>query len=176
MKSLHYLILFLVAVACTEISYKTPQPRGKKSFQEIPSTLRGKYLLQDEKSSERDTLVVTSKGYFFSSDSTKNATDLSDSLVMKSYKGYYFFNKNEDVGWILRVLRQDKNGDLHYLSMETTDENFNSLLKKVGAKIEIDSSTVDGKKRYQIDPSPRELIGLIKDGLFKEEMSMKKIK
>lgn len=176
MKNLSCLILFLAAVACKEISYQEPQPRGKKTLQEIPAKLRGKYLLRDEKSSEHDTLVVTNKGYFFSSDSARESAHLSDSLVMKSYKGYYFINMNENPEWILRLIRQDEKGDLHYYTMEKEDRNFNAFLKELGTKIRVDSSEVKGEKLYQIDPSPKQLMGLIRAGYFKEGMLMKKIK
>jgi hypothetical protein len=182
MKSLLYLILILIAVACTEISYKEPQPRGKKSLSEIPAELRGSYLLRDEKSSNADTLVISAKSFYQGGDPDKASVEyLSDRLVLKYFKGYYFFNKNGDPEWFLRVLRQDSNGDLHYLSMETDDQKvgdhtFEDFLRKLNATIKVDTLEVDGKKLYQIDPSPKQLVGLIKDGYFKEEMLMKKIK
>ena len=58
------LILFLVVlISCKEITYKEPQPKGKKSLTEIPFSLQGKYLLIDENGIDKDTLYINRSGY-----------------------------------------------------------------------------------------------------------------
>jgi hypothetical protein len=43
-------------------------------------------------------------------------------------------------------------------------------------EVPLDSSEVNGEKLYQIDPTPKQLIRLIKKGYFKKTILMKRIK
>ncbi len=175
MHKLFLAILILSLVACKEISFKEPQPKGKKSLSEIPRELLGSYLVVEEKAADsKDTLVVTAKGYHVPSDSSKE--ELGDSLVLKKYKGYYFFNDNENPEWLLRVVKREPNGDLSYMLLEPTDKSFDEFLLALNKEIEIDSAEVNKQKLYQIDPSPKKLISLIEKGYFKKTITLKKIK
>ena len=168
-------ILFLSLFACKEISFKEPQPKGKKSLSQVPRELLGNYLVVEEKGGDgKDTLVVTEKGYYFPSDSSKG--ELGDSLVLKKYKGYYFFNDNENPEWLLRVVKPEPNGDLSYMLMEPAEKSFNEYLFLLNEEIEIDSIDEDNHTLYQIDPSPKKLISLIEKGYFKKTISLKKLK
>ena len=168
-------ILFLALVACKEISFREPQPKGKKSLSQIPRELLGSYLVVEEKGADsKDTLVVTKKGYYVPGDSSKE--DLGDSLVLKKYKGYYFFNDNENPEWLLRVVKRESNGDLSYMLLEPKDKSFGEFLLALNEEIEIDSVEVNNQKLYQIDPSPKKLISLIEKGHFKKTITLKKVK
>jgi hypothetical protein len=168
-------ILILSLVACKEISFKEPQPKGKKSLSQIPRELLGSYLVVEEKGTDsKDTLVVTTKGYYVPSDSSKE--ELGDSLVLKKYKGYYFFNDNENPEWLLRVVKREPNGDLSYMLLEPKDKSFDEFLLALNKEIEIDSVEVNKQKLYQIDPSPKKLISLIEKGYFKKTITLKKLK
>jgi hypothetical protein len=72
------------------------------------------------------------------------------------------------------VIRQERNGDISYLSMEYGDD-FNGFLERLSLDIPIDSLEVKGKKLYQIDPSPKELMDLLNKGYFKHVV-LKKVK
>jgi len=174
MKALIPVLLLLIFSSCKEISYKEPQPKGKKALQTIPESLTGTYLLEDGDESSRDTLIVTKQGYLIVSDHKESL--LGDSLVLKKYKGYYFVNINENPEWLLRIIRREKNGDLTYMSMDDKDESFNQLLQDLSREVGLDSMKVGDEKLYQIDPSPGQLMGLIKKGYFKKTILMKKIK
>ncbi len=174
MKTLPVLILFLILFGCKEISFKEPQPRGKKSLAEIPAELQGTYLLSAENESSKDTLVVSNNGYLIVSDRKKSV--LGDSLVVKKFKGYYFVNINENPEWLLRVIKREKNGDLSYMSMDVQENSFNDLLKRLSKEVRIDSIQTGTEKLYQIDPSPKELLKLISKGYFRTTMRMQKIK
>jgi hypothetical protein len=160
-------------VSCKEVSFSEPQPKGKRALQEIPRELRGEYLLVDD-DNNTDTLIVTANGYLMRSDSTEGL--LGDSLVLKKYKGYYFFNDNEDPEWLLRVVKQESNGDLSYLFMDPGERTFNEYLLELTEEIKIDSSELHGEKLYQIDPSPRQLLSLIRNGFFRKSLTLKKLK
>src|SRR4051812_17577410 len=88
----HFVILFLLAlIGCKEISFQQPQPKGKKALNKIPGTLHGRYLLSDPDSPSKDTLFVTADNYRVGHNPNEKST-LSDSVVLKYYKGYYFLN------------------------------------------------------------------------------------
>ena len=167
-------ILFVISTSCKEISFKEPQPKGKPALQEIPRELRGKYLLIEENGTNKDTLVVSGNGYYISADSTKG--NLGDSLVLKKYKGYYFFNDNENPEWLLRIIKKESNGDLSYMYMDIGEQSFNDFLIELNKDIKIDSTEIDGESLYQIDPTPKELLSLIKKGYFKKSISLKKLR
>ena len=175
MRKLAYASLVLIILfSCKEITFKEPQPRGKKALKEIPDALVGSYLLTDEKDGSTDTLIVSSKGYFVASD--KKGDQLGDSLVLKKFKGYYFISINENPEWLLRVVEQEKNGDLVYMIMEEEGTSFKDFLSKVSKEVRVDSIEINGEKLYQIDPSPKQLTKLIEKGYFKKTLRMKKLK
>src|SRR6187549_542904 len=136
MKYLPFVLLFAL-LSCKEITYKEPQPKGKKILVEIPKPLRGKYLLIDDNGIDKDTLYI-SKDRFHMRGENPDEGILGDSLVLKKYKGYYFLNINQRPEWALRVIKQEKNGDINVMAMD--DKNFNSFLTKLGNEIRIDST------------------------------------
>lgn len=174
MNKLFIAFLILAISACKEISFKEPQPKGKKALSEIPKELLGTYLLEEEISAGRDTMVVTKNGYFVKSDSTKG--ELGDSLVLKKYKGYYFFNDNENPEWLLRVIKKEPSGDLSYLLMDPGEQSFNEFLLRLNEEIEIDSTESNDERLYQIEPTPKKLIYLIEKGYFRKKITLKKLK
>jgi hypothetical protein len=172
---IHLLLLMLLAlISCKEISFREPQPKGKSQLEEVPKSIRGSYLMVDDEGKAKDTLTVTSHGYLTGHNPKEEAL-LSDSMVLKHFKGYYFLSMNEHPEWLIRVLKKDKNGDLLYMAMDQDEKNFNSFLKRLSTAINIDSLEVRGEKLYQIDPTPKELMGLIKKGFFRTTV-LKKVK
>ena len=174
MNKLAIILAFTLAFSCKEISFKEQQPKGKKVLREVPKQLIGTYLLIDDKEGAADTLFVSANGYLVASDKKQNL--LGDSLILKKFKGYYFVNINEKPEWLLRVLKQEENGDLIYMSMEEDEEGFNKLLKRISQEVQLDSMEVNGEKLYQIDPTPKQLVKLIETGHFKKTIRMKRMK
>ena len=151
---------------------RSADPRGFDHCRRCPTKLQGSYLFKDEKG-EADTIVITSNSFYAKSD-RKDTYTLSDTLIMKTYKGYYFFSKRDDTTWLLRVVKQEKNGDISYLDMD--DKDFNAFLLKLSREIRIDSVDLGKGMIYQIDPSPKQLVDLIEKGYFIKTAAMKKIK
>ena len=178
-------LCLLLLVGCKEVTFREPQPKGKKALSVIPKSLQGHYLtIAEDGKVSKDTIIVTSNGYRFGyfdpADRANQSGEyetgvLSDSLILKSYKGYYFLNVDEHPEWLLRVIKQQKNGDLVYMALETKDEDFNQYLTRLSVEVEIDSSTTEKETLYQIDPEPHELISLIEKGFF-SKVNLKKIK
>jgi hypothetical protein len=183
MRLFSFLIVSIVFIGCKEVSFKDPQPKGKKSLAAIPKNLQGKYLvITDEGTPSKDTIVITAKGYrfgYFDPEERAAKNDeyeegvLSDSMILKSYKGYYFLSMNENPEWILRVLKEEKNGDLVYMSLEDKTMEFNDYLEKLSGEIRIDSMTTEEETIYQIDPDPNQLVDLIKKNFFSETRLIK---
>jgi hypothetical protein len=179
------LVAIFVFFGCKEVSFKEPQPKGKKALATVPKDLRGKYLtLTEEGKLSKDTVIITASGYRFGyfdpaersgkNDNYEEGT-LGDSLILKSFKGYYFLNVNENPEWLLRVIRQEKNGDLVYMSLEEKNLDFNLYLEKLSREVRIDSMTTPQETLYQIDPTANQLIDLINMGFF-SKTSLVKIK
>jgi hypothetical protein len=181
------LLVFILCalIGCKEISFREPQPKGKKSLTQIPKKLQGRYLtIADNGEFSKDTVVITSSGYkigYFNvsdkAEAEKNRYDsgvIGDSLVMKSFKGYYFLNFREKPEWLLRVLKQEDNGDIVYMSPEQSGVDFSVYIRKLAKEIKIDSTELEGKMLYQINPSPNELVALIEKGFFSRSL-LKKI-
>lgn len=175
--------LFFAVASCKEVTFENPQPEGRKSLTSIPKTLQGKYLtLTEEGEMSRDTIVVTDRGYYFGyydiADRAKKNERyeegvLSDTMVLKYYKGYYFLNFNENPEWLLRVLKKEKNGDLIYMTLEEKGTDFDDFLNKLSVEVRIDSTQLETETLYQIDPSPNKLIELINKGFFTETRLLK---
>ena len=179
-----FLMLFLFA-SCKEVSFREPQPLGRRALSTVPKKLQGKYLpYQENGELSKDTIVVTRNGYRFGYYDEVPAANhradyeegvLSDSLILKSYRGYYFLNLYENPEWLLRVIHQEKNGDLIYMTMEQETVDFNDYIAKLSLEMPIDSIDLEDRTIYYIDPSPSELIKLIEKGFF-TETPLKKIR
>jgi hypothetical protein len=167
-----FLLLGVAVIGCTEISYKEPQPKGIKSLLEVPSKLHGTYLWQG------DTITFFNKG-FRAKDKKEDFLYLSDSIVLKKYKGYYFVSYRDQHEWLVRVLKPESNGDLSYFEMENVPENAEEkkvFLEKLSKETPVVETTVDSVTHYVIDPSPKKLQILIAKGFFKEKNKLVKIK
>jgi hypothetical protein len=178
------LLLFCLSFfGCKEVTFKVPQPKDKKPLASVPKSLQGKYLVETEDGSPaKDTIIITARGYrfgYFDPGERANKNDeyeqgvLSDSMVLKAYKGYYFLNLNENPEWLLRVIKQEKNGDLIYMALEDKRMDFNPYLEKLSAEIRIDSATVGSETLYQIDPDANQLVDLIRKDFFSQTKLIK---
>lgn len=171
-------LMLLCFGACKEISFREPQPAGRRALKVVPKKIQGKYLTFLENGElSKDTVIILSRGYrfgYFDEVPPSNHREgyeegyLSDSLVLKSYKDYYFLNLYEKPEWLLRVIKQDKNRDLIYMAMEQEDLDFNDYIKKLSTEIHIDSIVTENETLYHIDPTPAQLIELIEKGYFSQ--------
>ena len=168
---LQTLVWAALLVSCKEVSFKEPQPSGVPPLTEIPEELRGHYLSIDEITGEEsDTLIIESWGYHFK-DSEDNdwlgRGTLSDSLIVKFHENYYFINFRSGDQWVLRLIRKQPFGAIDFLSIDIQDDaKRKELLKKMSRKIEVREIHRDEDTFYQINPTPAQLMELIKSGYF----------
>lgn len=170
-------VLFVVLVwsallySCKEVSFREAQPIGIAPLKEIPANLRGIYQLRDETTGEfSDTLIVESWGYHFKDKNDKDWLGrgvLSDSLIVKFYQDYYFVNFKSDDQWVLRLVKRKPSGAIEFLSIDIQDEKKQKeILKKLGKNLGLKEIKKDENTFYQINPTPAQLMTLIKEGYF----------
>jgi hypothetical protein len=171
-KSLFLSLTWLLLLwSCKEVSYPVPQPAGIASLTNIPDQLHGKYFALDPSSGEKsDTLIIESWGYHFEDTNDKDWLGkgvLSDSLVVKSYMGYYFVNFRSGDQWLLRVLSKKPSGSLGFLSIDLKDDaQIKATIKKISKNLNVKEIKKESDVFYQINPSPAQLMSLIKEGFF----------
>ena len=166
-----FIVLCVSFWSCKEVSYPVPQPKGVASLQKLPENLQGKYLPIDQPASEKpDTLIIESWGYHFSD---KNGKDwlgrgvLSDSLVVKFYMNYYFVNFKSGDQWILRLIAQKPSGDLTFMSIDLKeDAQISDIINKISKRLKVTEIKRESDVFYQINPTPAQLMALVKDGYF----------
>lgn len=170
---LYLLALLCTLVACQEVSFPEPQPRGIEAAREIPAPLRGQYLVRESDGSGSDTITVEAWGYHLRDKDDKDWLGqgrLSDSLVVKAHQNYYFVNFRSGDQWVLRVIKRLPNGDLHFMGLDVEDnENRKTLLKKLSKYGPVKEIKRDQDTYYQINPSAAQLMQIIKEGHFKKE-------
>lgn len=157
--------------SCKEVSFREPQPAAIPSLKEIPPALQGHYLSYDDITKEHsDTLIIESWGYHFKDKEDKDwlgSGHLSDTLVVKFYQNYYFVNFKSGDQWVLRLVRQKSYGGIEFLSINIQDDaRRKEMLRKLSRKFNVKEIHRDEDTFYQIDPTPAQLMELIKDGFF----------
>jgi hypothetical protein len=163
------LFLSMFIFSCKEISFPTPQPVGIASLKEVPKALQGKYNAADDKEN-KDTLIVEAWGYHFKDTNDKDwlgKGSISDSLVIKMYQDYYFVNFRTGDQWILRVIKQKPNGDFTFSTIDVGDDSKRkTILKKLSKRMKVTEIKTKDDIFYQIDPTPQQLMQLIKENFF----------
>jgi hypothetical protein len=162
--------------ACSEITFKEPQPRDVKNLHTFPKALQGKYIIpKDSGSTTFDTVYIDLSGYRINT--PKKPGDwidsgvLSDSLVLKQYKGFYFLNFYSDEQWIMRTFRQDKTGNVFIYEMNISD---NAKMEALKEKFNPEVIKKNSSTYYRIDPSPKSLLEFIQQHYTTQE-PMRKI-
>ena len=172
---MRHLLLALVWSAllysCKEVTFKEAQPLGISALKQVPANLQGTYQTIDKNTGEfSDTLIVEPWGYHFKDKNDKDwltRGSLSDTMVLKVYKNYYFLNYKTEGHWILRLIQQEPSGAVRFLSIDLRDESKRKeILKKLHKKIPYKEVTVNDDTFYQINPTVDQLMMLIKEGYF----------
>jgi len=157
--------------SCKEVSYPVAQPAGVQALKEVPSNLIGTFQVYEEKTGDfSDTLIIESWGYHMKDQNEKDFLGrgtLSDTLVLKFYQNYYFVNFKLNNQWVLRLIKQHPDGSFEFLSIDLQDEiKAKGKLKKISKKLKVTEVKRKDDTYYQINPSPAQLMTLIKEGYF----------
>ncbi len=161
----------LLLYSCKEVSFKEPQPSAIQALKEVPQSIQGQYYSYDQDTGEKaDTLIIESWGYHFKNKDEKDWLGrgvLSDSLVIKFYENYYFVNFRSADQWVLRLVKQQPSGALQFLSIDIQDDSKRKeMVRKLTKRFKLKEIKKSDDTFYQIDPTPAQLIQLIKEGYF----------
>lgn len=171
MKKLGLIVAWtLLLYSCKEVSFREPQPAGIAPLTEVPPALRGRFRGIDEKGEDTDTLVIESWGYHFRDAKEKDWLGkgvISDSLVLKFYKNYYFVNFKTEDQWVLRLIHQKPDGSIEFMSIPVNDDaKRKEILKKLSKKLTVKEIQKKDDTFYQINPTRDQLMQLINEGFF----------
>lgn len=166
------IVWVLLLASCKEVTFKEAQPAGVAALKEVPSNLRGVFQAFDQTTGDfSDTVIIESWGYRMKDKDDKDwlgRGTLSDTLVLKFYKDYYFLNFKYENQWVIRLIKQYPDGSFEFQSIDLSrDEAKNKeLLKKLGKKLKVTEIKKKDDTFYQINPTPAQLMTLIKEGFF----------
>jgi len=160
----------LLLYSCKEVSFREPQPAGVAALKEVPAVLQGQFRGIDDKGEDTDTLVIESWGYHFRDAKEKDWLGkgvISDSLVLKVFKNYYFVNFRTGDQWILRLIHQKSDGSIEFMSIPIEDDaKRKDILKKLSKKLTVKEIQRKDDTFYQINPTRDQLMQLINEGFF----------
>jgi hypothetical protein len=164
--------------SCKEVTFREPQPVGVKKLKFFPTNLLGKYIVTEESSMASDTILIYKDSFEILDSPEKNKASeksiLSDSLVLKKYKDYYFLNFLGDKRWAFRVFKQEKNKDIILFTIDLSNETTLAHLKKELSPI---MTSQDSDTFYEVinSPEPKVLLKFIQDH-YNEQIVLKRLK
>jgi hypothetical protein len=163
--------ILLIASSCKEVAFREPQPAGAAALKEIPQVLQGKYRAKNQPNDDKnDTLIIESWGYHFKDKEEKDWLGrgvISDSMIVKSYQGYYFVNFKSGNQWVLRLVKQKPDGNISFLSIDIQDDaKRKEMVRKLSRKFKMKEIKNGDDTFYLIGPTPAQLMQLIKEGYF----------
>jgi hypothetical protein len=166
--------------SCTEVTFPEPQPKGIQALMQVPPSIRGHYIPVVPSDEKADTLIIDHWGYHFKDSNDKDWLGrgvLSDSLVIKFYKEYYFVNfRMENGRWVLKLLKPNPAGSLEYFTMDLSKEDQEAeLVTRLSKVVPVKKVEDDNNTYYEIDPTRDQLMSLISAGYFTGTVFEKKV-
>ncbi|MDX2246403.1 MAG: hypothetical protein SF052_06495 [Bacteroidia bacterium] len=177
MRNLSFLAVLMVFItSCITVQFTQPQPEGKPALTSFPEEFRGTYLMTEPGDcSNTDSLVIFAEGFLSISQTGDSVSPptferqksfLSDSLVLKFYKGEYYLNvlDKEEKTYSVLLLKKERNGDCVVWMINAEKEI--ETLRRFTSDIEEVVNT-EGKTDYYIaNPSAKELSRFVESGGF----------
>lgn len=172
---IYLLVLMVVFAGCDQVVFDDAQPPRSKALTDIPLNLRGVWLDQDN-----DTLHVFKSYFRYTSESfsTADPVFLSDSAVLKSYQGKYFFSriiKLQDgqywLSYILDPVEPGKHLDLYFMD----PDNVVKLAKLQEITSKLRDIEVGETKYYLFSPKRKHYKKIISDTIFSKMISFRRV-
>ncbi len=163
-------ILAISASACVTLEYQTPQPSNMANLDDIPYQMQGYYL-----DGNGDTLIVRENAFEYRSELapvTKAA--LSDTLILRPYKGCYSVNIAGDNGWLVYLICRETNGDLLLYGIDVEEEAVVEKLKEI-TKVVAETDDSGNVTTYRINPTEKEFDQMFEAGLFEKGGKFRRI-
>jgi hypothetical protein len=162
-------LLFLsLLFGCTEVYFTEPQPLGTKALNEIPPEMQGRFIEPEGK----DTVHVRTRGFDIGDD----FMNLSDSMVVKYWKGFYFINMRDSKNGLWEVYAASKSA-ADKITVSFIDGEDEKRMKQLGEICTVVSQTdSDGEIDYYIlNPSAKEFKAILKENFFDQTIEYTKI-
>ncbi len=157
MNPIKNILLLLLLSSCVEVGFKHPQPSKGKSLSEVPKEIIDFY--SDIKS---DSTSGNIKDLYNADDFDKS---LSETTILKKWKGKYFLNEKEDSLWHIIMIVPVANNKFDTYRLDGDDEQTQKKLNRITEVEEIRSE--DGELEHLIlDPTNREFNKIVKSGAF----------
>lgn len=173
-----YLYLFFLSVllvSCDQVIFPEPQPPRTDKCVAIPHDLLGIWLDQNN-----DTLHVFKDHFNYNSEEFRIAGSeyLSDSAVMKIYKGKYFYSRrimiNGEQFWLTYILYANiHEGEMGLYAMDPDNVVNLARLQEITSKVR-DIETEEAEY-YLFAPKRKHYKKIISDTIFSEMISFRKI-
>ncbi len=174
-RCLYMMLILLTFSGCDQVIFLEPQPEKVNELVEIPQTLQGTYLDQDG-----DTMYIDKQSFSYNSAEFigLEEVNLSDSVVLKKYKGHYYYNAairlEDGKYWLCYILYPEDGGsgfDLY--AMDPDDVVKLAKLQEITSKIK---DIEEGDKNYYLfDPKKKDYKKIISDTIFTKMISFRKL-
>jgi hypothetical protein len=177
-KLILYLGILLTVSSCGPfIFFEQPQPASSEMENIFPKALQGIY--NDD--ANNVPLIINELTCEYGNDTFdmwKEKGQLSDSLILKKNKSYYFLNLLEERGWYVMVISIQNFDKLEIYFIGGDDEAVAveeiEKLKNLTKVNEIFNSS-GGIDHYLINPTQKELKKMLKKNMFSGKMTFTRV-
>jgi hypothetical protein len=147
--------------SCTETRYKEPQPSRKREKSHFPNKMQGSFVDEDGDTFKIEARsIIGPKGTVLGTNSEK--IEISDSLKVKTFKGYCFLNAlTENNHWNAFLVDYSGKTNIYVYSIKPESKRIKDL-KKI-TKVE-EFRNEKGKLKYiLLNPTKKEWKQIIKE-------------
>lgn len=172
-KSLYFSFMVLVTFLCSCVTFyfEKPLPIDAKQCKSMPRALRGKWTGKEGMLTIDKTKWVSQSTDSLGATTSKVEFELSDSLIMKKYKHYYFFNTlNTNSYWNVYVGYKIDN---FFIIKRLAKDDSLSLNANLGI---LPDSVSQSNLFYRTPINKKQLVNFIKQGGFTDTLFLFDIK
>lgn len=169
-----YLIFGLLSLifmsSCSNVVFKQALPQEENSLSEFPKKIRGTYI-----DDESDTLVITRNAYTYGNINSQPLFhgELSEEVVLKKYKDFYFLNFQSDNNYWEMMAGQFKRSEVILFSIDVENSDQFKIIEEY---MDGDYQKINKDDKYLIDPSLKQLLNMLEDDRICQKSVLKKLK
>lgn len=169
--TLLFFSLIVFISSCVEVKFEQPQPAGIEAEKIFPADLQGAYI--DE---NNDTLIINDVTYRFGNGKTifGGGGELSENLILKKYKKYYFLSEKNDSLWNIIVVKLNNKKDLKVFMIDGENKEKIEELKKI-TNVKEKYKNKGEIDYYIINPDKKELRKILRKEILTEVGTFNKI-
>ncbi|MDY0202178.1 MAG: hypothetical protein RBR40_14450 [Tenuifilaceae bacterium] len=159
-------ILVISLSSCVTHYFAEPVPVDAKDYSSIPQSIQGRWTAKGDVHTISEDKWISEKTDSLGNKTTKIEYELSDSLIVRTADGYYFFNNLHSNGyWTVSLGYKQSN---HFFIKGLGDSDTLTLVNSVGLTPD---SINDASDRYFNTPFTNKLMKkFIEDGGFADTL------